>query len=94
MKSWVRYRLAKSINAPAQVPLACASLVNKPMAALATGALRVSQYCRLPVGVAVSLGYCPKSGVQQGNVSQRKALGASTAVLNTSPVDKPWRSLR
>ena len=33
------------------------------------------------------------SGVQQVNVTQRKALGASTAVYNASLVDKPIAEL-
>ena len=37
--------------------------------------------------------YCSKSGVQQGNVTQRKALGASTAVTNVSLVDKAMAGL-
>jgi hypothetical protein len=43
--------------------------------------------------VAVILGYCAKSEVQQVNVSQRKALGASTAVFNASLVDKAMAGL-
>ena len=41
----------------------------------------------------VRLGYCSKSGVQQVNVTQRKAIGASTAVFNASLVDKPMAEL-
>ena len=42
---------------------------------------------------AVNSGYCSKSGVQQGNVTQRKALGASTAVFYVSLVDKAMAGL-
>jgi hypothetical protein len=88
-----RCGLTSSQNATAQVPLTCASLVNKPMAALAPWTLRDNELCRLLEEVAVDLGYCSKSEVQQVNVSQRKALGASTAVFKDSFVDKAMTGL-